>query len=179
MLIMTPADENETRHMLQTAWQFEGPALVRYPRGCGAGVKVENALRVLEVGKAAVTRQGEQVAILAFGELHETAMLAGEQLNATVVNMRFVKPLDGTMIQTLLEQHDVLVTIENNVIQGGAGSAVAEYIDSLNPEKTGRIQLIHLGLPDYFIEHASQEEQLAEAGLDLQGVLTKVKKVLG
>lgn len=179
MLIMTPADENETRQMLQTAWQFEGPALVRYPRGRGAGVKVENALRVLEIGKAEVTRQGEQAALLAFGELHQTAMLAGEQLNATVVNMRFVKPLDGTMIETLLEQHDVLVTIENNVIQGGAGSAVAEYIDSLNSEKTGRIKLLHLGLPDYFIEHATQEEQLAEAGLDLQGVLTRVKKVLG
>lgn len=179
MVIMTPADENETRQMLQTAWQFDGPALVRYPRGSGAGVNVDNKLRELEIGKAVVTRQGERVALLAFGELHDIAVLAGEQLNATVVNMRFVKPLDEVMIKTLLEQHDFLVTIENNVVQGGAGSAVAEYVDSLNDEQTGRVKLLHLGLPDYFIEHATQQEQLAEAGLDLQSVLSKVKNILG
>lgn len=182
MMVMTPADENECRKMLQTAFQYQGPALVRYPRGMGPGVEVEQSLETLELGKAEITRQSQNqpsgVALLAFGELHATAQMAGEQLDATVVNMRFVKPLDEPLINDLVKNYSLLVTIENNVIQGGAGSAVAEYVDSLANETRKQVDILHLGLPDYFLEHATQAEQLAQAGLDLQGVLASVNQYL-
>ncbi len=178
MLVMAPADENECRQLLQTAWNYPGPALVRYPRGTGPGVTVTDSLETLEPGRALITRQGSKVALLAFGDLHATAQQAGEQLDATVVNMRFVKPLDENLINELIKSHALLVTLENNVVQGGAGSAVAEYIDSLSAGERQQVQIRHLGLPDYFIEHATQDEQLAEAGLDLASVLADVKSFL-
>jgi len=178
MVVMVPADENESRQMLQTAWEHEGPALVRYPRGSGPGTVVEKNLNTVEMGKAQLTRKGEKIALLAFGELHETALLVGEKLNTTVVNMRFVKPIDEKMINELLIDHQVLVTLENNVIQGGAGSAVAEFIASQSGEKNSTsARLLHLGLPDHFIEHGTQEEQFVEAGLDVDSVIATINRL--
>ena len=174
MVIMAPADENECRQMLQTAWEFDGPALVRYPRGTGCGASVENNLQTLPIGKAIQTREGEAVAILVFGELHETALHVAQSLNASVVNMRFVKPLDTQMVESLLASHKLLVTLENNVVQGGAGSAVAEYLNSIS----ANVSLLQLGLPDEFIEHATQLEQLAMAGLDENGIVQQIKQRL-
>ncbi len=177
MVVMAPADENECRQMLQTAYEYAGPALVRYPRGSGPGCEVGADLQVLPIGKAEQTRAGEKIALLAFGELHEIAMQAAETLNATVVNMRFIKPLDTAMVSRLLDSHELLVTLENNVIQGGAGSAVAEYINSAALQSAGR--LLQLGLPDKFIEHATQQQQLAMAGLDVEGVLLRIRRFTG
>ncbi len=174
MVVMAPADENECRQMLQTAYEYNGPALVRYPRGGGAGVAVEAGLQTLPVGQAVKTREGKKLAFLAFGELHEVAMQAAQQLDATVVNMRFIKPLDTAMIDHLCESHQLLISIENNVIQGGAGSAVAEYLNSL--PHTASVRLLQLGLPDSYIEHATQQQQLAIAGLDVDSVVSRVSE---
>ena len=174
MVVMAPADENECRKMLQTAWHYQGPALVRYPRGKGPGKAVDDSLQTIELGKATVSRQGKTIAILAFGELHATALKAADQLDATVVNMRFIKPLDESLVEDLLQQHEMLVTLEDNVVQGGAGSAVAEYVNSLTTETAGRVRILHLGLPDYYIEHATQAEQLSQAGLDLDSVIKSI-----
>ena len=162
MVIMAPTDENECRRMLQTAYEYEGPALVRYPRGCGPGAALDQRLETLPIGRAELCRRGKQVAILAFGSMLAPALEAGEALNATVINMRYIKPLDTALLLEQATQHDLLVTIEENVIQGGAGSAVNEaLIQAGSP-----VRLLNLGLPDFFIEQATHTEQLHDCGLD-------------
>ena len=179
MIVMAPADENECRQMLQTAWLYEGPALVRYPRGGGPGVEVDKSASILQIGEAQITRQGKEVALLAFGDVHPQAMAAAEKLDATVVNMRFVKPLDEKLIDELAREYALLVTLENHVIAAGAGSAVAEYLDSKAADEKQPVQLLHLGLPDYFIEHATQQQQYQEAGLDVESIISQVNKTRG
>lgn len=166
MVIMTPSDENELRKMLTTGFLYHGPAAVRYPRGTGPNAKIENALLPIEIGKAIVRRQGQKVAILVFGVQLQQAIIAAEKLNATVVDMRFVKPLDEELLATVVKEHDLLVTIEENTIMGGAGSAVGEYLSKNNYITA----LLQLGLPDRYVEHASHSFMLAECGLDESGI---------
>ena len=175
MVVMAPANELECRQMLQTAYLHNGPAMVRYPRGSGPGVASGNELSVLPIGRGEICRQGRRVALLAFGSLLTTALEAAETLDATVANMRFIKPLDEALVFGLAAEHDLLVTLEENVIQGGAGSAVNELLAAGGP----RVQVINLGLPDHFIEHATAQQQLSEAGLDVAGVLAAVTRALG
>ena len=174
MLVMTPSDENEMRRMLTTGYHFEGPAAVRYPRGSGPNASIEPALELLEIGKAVVRRQGSKVALLVFGVQLPEALQVGEALDATVVDMRFVKPLDEALLRELAGSHELLVTVEENSIMGGAGSAVAEFLAAegvLRP-------ILHLGLPDYYVEHAKPSEMLAECGLDAAGIEVAVRKRL-
>lgn len=174
MVVMAPADENECRRMLQTAWRFEGPTLVRYPRGTGPGVEVETGLEVLPIGRGELRRQGQRVAILSFGSLLSQALEAADKLGASVANMRFVKPLDEDLVVRMADSHELLVTLEENVVQGGAGSAVNEFLARIqHPSRA-----LNLGLPDRFIEHASSEQQLQEAGLDSAGIVRSIVAVL-
>ena len=166
MVVMAPADENECRQMLNTAYHYPGPAAVRYPRGQGLGVQVYDEMTLIPLGKAEIRREGEKIAILAFGSMLTPALQAGQALNATVVNMRYVKPLDEALISQLAANHDLLVTVEENVIAAGAGTAVSEYLAS----KATQIAILHLGLPDRFTAHGSVEKLLAECGLDAQGI---------
>ena len=172
MTIMTPADENECRQLLSTGFRLSGPAAVRYPRGGGPGVTVDTALDELPVGKAEIRRQGRDVALLVFGSPLADALAAAERLDATVANMRFVKPLDEDCILELAAGHRLLVTIEDNAVAGGAGSAVAEAL----ARHGSSIPLAMLGIPDRFIEHASREQQLAECGLDAEGIYQRVQR---
>jgi len=166
MLVMTPSDENEMRRMLTTGYHFEGPAAVRYPRGTGPNAIIEPGLEPLEIGKGVVRRQGSKVALLVFGVQLAEALQAGEALDATVVDMRFVKPLDEALVRQLAEAHDLLVTVEENSIMGGAGSAVSEFLAAESLHKP----VLHLGLPDYYVEHAKPSEMLKECGLDAGGI---------
>ncbi len=174
MLIMTPSDENETRHMLFTGYHFSGPAAVRYPRGKATGCEQDASLKQLDIGKAVVKRQGEKVAILVFGTLLKAAEKSGEALNATLVDMRFVKPLDEALIKELAGTHQLLVTVEENVIKGGAGSAVNEFLAAIKSE----VKVINLGLPDKFLDHGKSEQMLAECGLDSVGITAAIKTVI-
>ena len=171
MTVMAPSDENECRQMLYTAFTLNGPAAVRYPRGSGVGVKIEAEMQALPIGQGRVLRKGEKVALLAFGSMVRPALLAGEELNATVADMRFVKPIDEALIKQLMQSHDLLVTLEENVIQGGAGSAVAEYLAKLGSSK----RLVLLGLPDRFVEHGDPAALLASCGLDETGIIDTIK----
>jgi 1-deoxy-D-xylulose-5-phosphate synthase len=171
MTVMTPADENECRQMLYTGFTLDTPSAVRYPRGAGPGVAIEKELRALPVGKAELRREGRRVAILAFGTLLKTALDAASELDATVVNMRFVKPLDDALVAQLARTHALLVTLEENVVMGGAGSAVAESLAAQGIV----VPLLHLGLPDRFIDHGDQNQLLASVGLDREGVLASVR----
>jgi 1-deoxy-D-xylulose-5-phosphate synthase len=170
MVVMAPADENECRQMLSTGFRFEGPAAVRYPRGSGPGVAVQPALDTLPIGKAQLRRRGSRIALLAFGAIVPAAEKVGEELGLTVVNMRFVKPLDRALLLELAKGHDGFATLEDNVVMGGAGSAVAELLAAENVQ----LPILHLGLPDAFQHHASREDLLAEAGLDVAGIRTAV-----
>lgn len=170
MVVMTPADENECRQMLSTAFSLDQPAAVRYPRGTGPGVPVQQTLSTLPIGKADILREGHSVAILAFGSMVQPALEVGERLEATVVNMRFVKPLDTALVIRLAADHTLLVTIEENVIMGGAGSAVSESLSAYNLSPF----IIHLGLPDEFVEHGSRNELLEECGLTVDGILQRI-----
>ncbi len=174
MLLMAPADENECRKMLSTGFRHDGPAAVRYPRGTGPGVEVDSGLDTLEIGKACVCREGKDVALLAFGSTLAAALEAGEKLDATVVNMRFIKPLDEACVCELAGNHRMLVTLEDNAVSGGAGTAVAEALAAHDVT----IPLTHLGIPDHFIEHASREEQLAECGLDADSIYHRIQREL-
>jgi 1-deoxy-D-xylulose-5-phosphate synthase len=166
MTVMAPADENECRRMLSTGFLLNGPAAVRYPRGTGPGVAVDPALEPLPVGKAEIRRTGKRVALLAFGSMLAPALEAGEAFGATVANMRFVKPLDEDLIRELARTHELLITVEENVVAGGAGSAVNEYLVA-----TGlATRIVNLGLPDRFIEHGDHRAQLARCGLDAAGI---------
>ncbi len=174
MLIMTPSDENELRRMLTTGHLFNGPAAVRYPRGSGPNAQIEQELTPLEIGKGVVRRQGQKTALLVFGVQLMEALQVGELLDATVVDMRFVKPLDETLLRQLAAEHELLVTIEENSIMGGAGSAVSEFLASENLLKP----MLHLGLPDYYVEHAKPTQMLAECGLDAAGIEAAVRERL-
>jgi 1-deoxy-D-xylulose-5-phosphate synthase len=175
MTIMAPSDENECRRMLQTAYEHPGPAMVRYPRGAGPGVAVQSEIELLALGKGEKRRRGRDVALLAFGTLVAPSLEAAEVLDATVANMRFVKPLDADLILDLARSHRLLVTLEENAVAGGAGSAVSELL----AEKGIQIRCIHLGLPDRFLDQATQQEQLAECGLDASGIEAAVRDALG
>jgi 1-deoxy-D-xylulose-5-phosphate synthase len=166
MIVMAPADENECRQMLSTGFQFGGPAAVRYPRGSGPGAAISSSLDTLPIGKADVRRHGSRIALLAFGALVPAAEVVGDDLDLTVVNMRFVKPLDRALLLELAKTHDAFVTLEDNVVAGGAGSGVAELLAA----EGIRLPMLHLGLPDVFQHHASRENLLSDAGLDATGI---------
>lgn len=166
MVVMAPADENECRQMLSTGFQYAGPAAVRYPRGTGPGVPVQPTLDTLPIGKAELRRPGRRIALLAFGAVVPAAEQVGQELGLTVVNMRYVKPLDRALILELARSHEGFVTVEDNVVAGGAGSGVAELLAADNIT----LPVLHLGLPDHFQHHASREQLLSEAGLDVNGI---------
>ncbi|MEO8344028.1 MAG: 1-deoxy-D-xylulose-5-phosphate synthase [Gallionella sp.] len=174
MTVMAPADENECRQMLYTAFRLNTPTAVRYPRGTGPGVTISKAMHALPVGKGELRRTGKRVAILAFGSMLAPALVAAEQLDATVANMRFIKPLDAELILRLAREHELLVTVEENTIQGGAGSAVAECLQLHGIA----IPLLQLGLPDTFIGQGEHRQMLADCGLDATGLLASIDQKL-
>ena len=171
MVVMAPSNENETRQLLHTGLQHPGPAAVRYPRGRGPGTVIETELEALPIGVADVVREGRDVALLAFGTTLAPALAAGDVLDATVVNMRFVKPLDVALIKRLAASHALLVTLEENVIAGGAGSGVNEVL----AEAASTVGILNLGLPDRFPPHGDPDTELALAGLDHAGILERVR----
>ncbi len=175
MVVMAPADERECRNMLYTAYMHEGPISVRYPRGAGVGVEQEEEMTALEIGKASVERNGEGTAILSFGSMLAAAMDAGERLNATVVNMRFVKPIDEELVAEITKSHDLIVTIEEHVVAGGAGSAVNEVL-----AKHGILtRTVNLGLPDEHVDHGVPKIVFAKYGMDADAIVQKVEAIRG
>ena len=175
MVVMAPADERECRNMLYTAYMHEGPISVRYPRGAGVGVEQEEGMTALEIGKASVERNGEGTAILSFGSMLAAAMDAGERLNATVVNMRFVKPIDEELVTEITSSHDLIVTIEEHVVAGGAGSAVNEVL-----AKHGILtRTVNLGLPDEHVDHGVPKLVFAKYGMDADAIVQKVEAIRG
>jgi 1-deoxy-D-xylulose-5-phosphate synthase len=170
MVIMVPSDEDECRQMLYTGYQYPGPAAVRYPRGSGTGIAVQQQMQLLPIGKARVVQSGKDIAILAFGPLLNACQTAAKQLNATLVDMRFVKPLDEALLTELAASHSHFVTVEDNAIMGGAGSAVNEYV----VQAKLAVRCTNLGLPDQFIKHGTQQEIYAELGLDSDGILASI-----
>ena len=171
MVIMAPADENECRMMLSTGFAYDGPAAVRYPRGTGPGVALRKELDTLPLGKAELRRRGRRLALLSFGAMLAPAVEIAAELDATLVNMRFVKPLDEAMILELAKTHEAFVTLEDNAIAGGAGSGVAECLAAHGVT----LPILHLGLPDVYLEHGSREEVLTMAGLDLPGIRNAIR----
>ncbi|CCQ09348.1 1-deoxy-D-xylulose 5-phosphate synthase [Pseudoalteromonas luteoviolacea B = ATCC 29581] len=170
MVIMAPSDTNECRQMLYTGYQLNQPAAVRYPRGSAGECEIIEQMTKLEVGKANILRKGEKIALLNFGTLLQYAKPAADELNATLVDMRFVKPLDTELLDELVKTHDRLVTIEDNAIAGGAGSAVSEYL-----ARQGHLKpVLHIGLPDEFIKHGTQEQLYTELKLDTQGIVAQI-----
>jgi len=166
MVLMAPADENECRQMLYTGFLIDGPAAVRYPRGSGPGVAIQREMKALPIGKGELRRRGSKVAILSFGALLKPCLDAAEKLNASVANMRFVKPIDEELIRELARDHEHLVTVEENTVLGGAGSAVLEIIERQGlPRRT-----LQLGLPDRFIDHGDPARLLKDCGLDADGI---------
>jgi 1-deoxy-D-xylulose-5-phosphate synthase len=173
LVVMAPADENECRQMLYTAGQLDQPAAVRYPRGRGPGVPVEKTMQVLPLGRAELRRRGGSgLALLAFGTMVEAARPTAEALDATLVNMRFVKPLDESLIAEVAASHRAIVTLEENALAGGAGSAVLEVLQRLG----STVPVLQVGVPDAFVEHGSREDNLAAAGLDLASVRATVER---
>jgi 1-deoxy-D-xylulose-5-phosphate synthase len=170
LVVMAPSDENEMRHMLTTGFHLEGPVAVRYPRGKATGCVVDESLQKLPLGKGVLKRQGEKIAILCFGTLLKNAAVSAEELNATLADMRFVKPLDEKLIRELADTHQLLVTLEENVIKGGAGSGVNEYLEAANLN----VPVLNLGLPDKFLGHGKVEEMLADCGLDSGGITASI-----
>ena len=178
-VVMAPSDENECRQMLYTGFMHNGLAAVRYPRGSGSGAVIQSKMQAIEIGKAQLLRTtqevaGKRVALLAFGSMLAPALQASESINASVVNMRFIKPLDTAMIAELANSHDLLVTIEENALMGGAGAAVLEAMQALNIH----MPVLCLGLPDQFIEHGNHETMLAECGLDASGIIKAIEQKL-
>jgi|TARA_B110000438_G_scaffold71335_1_gene71561 1-deoxy-D-xylulose-5-phosphate synthase len=174
MIVMAPSDENETHKLLSTGYAHEGPAAVRYPRGKGPGVSVDKNLETVEIGKAVIRREGRSVAILAFGSMVSTALESGNSINASVIDMRFVKPIDEDLIGDMAATHQLIVTIEENSIMGGAGSAINEYLLRSNYQ----IPILNLGLPDKFLEHGKVPEILADIALDSASVTEAIKQKL-
>jgi 1-deoxy-D-xylulose-5-phosphate synthase len=174
MVIGAPSDENECRQMLYTAFQHPGPAAIRYPRGTGPGAIIAQEMTQLEIGRAVQVRSGDQVAIMSFGTLLPQALAAAEQLNATVIDMRWVKPMDEDAVLAAAQQHELLVTLEENAVAGGAGAAVNEFLAA-----TGyTMATLNLGLPDMFVEHGSHDEQLAWTGLDNHSIAKRVEQAM-
>jgi 1-deoxy-D-xylulose-5-phosphate synthase len=174
MVVMAPADENECRQMLTTAFLHDGPSAVRYPRGHGPGVTPQQALTPVPIGKGELRRSGSRIALLAFGSLLAPAIAAGDLLNATVANMRFVKPLDRELVRELAFGHDLLVTLEENVIIGGAGAEVGRALEEMGLNT----RLLRLGLPDRFTEHGDSGLLLAQLGLDARGIAERVRQAI-
>ena len=174
MLVMAPSDENETYKLLSTGYAYNGPAAVRYPRGKGPGVTIEKNLEAVEIGKALTRRQGRSIVILAFGSMVTPALECADRINATVVDMRFVKPIDEELIGDMATSHQLIVTIEENTTMGGAGSAVNEFLVSANYQ----IPILNLGLPDKFLEHGKVAEMLANIDLDAGSITNAIKKKL-
>jgi len=175
IVLMAPADENECRQMLYTGITLDQPAAVRYPRGTGPGVEIEQQMTALPVGRAEARREGREIALLAFGAMVSTAEEVAEKLDASVINMRFVKPIDAEMVVRMASRHRVLVTLEDNVAAGGAGSGVNECLAARGIETP----VLNLGIPDQFVEHGSREECLGDAGLDAESVLTAIRDWIG
>jgi 1-deoxy-D-xylulose-5-phosphate synthase len=171
MLLMAPGDENECRRMLTTGFRHDGPAAVRYPRGAGLGARIDAALPPLPIGKGELRRQGRDIALLVFGAPLKAALAAAERLDATVANMRFIKPLDAELVLSLAERHKLLVTVEDNAVLGGAGSAVNECLAAHGM----KVEILNLGLPDRYLEQAGRDELLAECGLDADGILRAIQ----
>jgi len=170
LTVMAPADENECRQMLYTGFRLDSPAAVRYPRGSGPGTAIEQEMRALAIGKGELLREGKRIALLAFGTMLKPALEAAQSLDATVASMRFVKPLDVELVRRLAQTHDLLVTLEEHQVMGGAGSAVCEALNALGIEK----RVLLLGLPDRFVEHGDPAKLLASVGLDREGILKSV-----
>jgi 1-deoxy-D-xylulose-5-phosphate synthase len=175
MVVMAPADENECRQMLFTGYGLNQPAAVRYPRGAGPGAVIKEQMRALPLGKGELLREGKDVAILAFGAIVPSARECADELDATLANMRFVKPLDEQLILNLAADHNLLVTVEDNAVSGGAGSGVNECLAAHGVA----IPVLNLGLPDRFQSHGSRNELLAEAGLDREGIAAAIREHLG
>jgi len=167
IILMAPSDENECRQMLYTGFKLNQPAAVRYPRGIGPGVKVQKEMTQLPIGKAEIRHKGKDIAILAFGTMVQPCERVGEEINATVINMRFVKPMDESLIINICENHQLIITVEENVIQGGAGSAVNEVVAAYGVERV----IVNHGLPDRLIQHGTRDDMLRDAGLDYKGIL--------
>lgn len=174
IVVMTPSDENELRMMLTTGYQYNGPAAVRYPRGTGPDAVINGGLVPVEIGKGIVRRQGQGVALLVFGVQLAEALKVADRLDATVIDMRFVKPIDEDLIRDAAANHELLVTLEENAIMGGAGSAVSEFLARENILKS----VLHLGLPDVYVEHAKPAQMLAECGLDEAGIEAAINERL-
>ncbi|MYM21643.1 1-deoxy-D-xylulose-5-phosphate synthase [Duganella sp. FT135W] len=172
MVVMAASDENECRQMLTTGYHYNGPAAIRYPRGAGVGAAIAKELTSIEIGKGEIKRTGQKIAILAFGSMVAPAVAAGETLNATVANMRFVKPLDVELVKQLAADHDYFVTVEEGCIMGGAGAAVAEALAAAGIAKP----MLMLGLPDKFIDHGDPAKLLASVGLDAAGITASIKQ---
>jgi 1-deoxy-D-xylulose-5-phosphate synthase len=175
MIIMAPADENECRQMLYTGFRYPGPAAVRYPRGRGPGVAPEKEMRELPLGRSQMVRRGERIAILAFGSMVETCRSVADHLDATLINMRFVKPLDREAVMAAAREHGGLVTVEENAIAGGAGSAVSEVLAA----EGLATPILNLGLEDCFLPHGTREECLRIAGLDAEGIQARIVRFVG
>lgn len=174
LVVMAPSNENECRQMLYTAYQYPGPAAVRYPRGGGTGVPIQFTMSLMELGKAQILQQGQKIALLAFGSLVTPALAAGKELNATVVNMCFIKPLDEALIIEIARSHSLIVTLEENAIMGGAGSAINECLAAHHIT----LPLLNLGLPDSFLEHGDPDLLLANCGLNATGIVMSIKEKL-
>jgi 1-deoxy-D-xylulose-5-phosphate synthase len=174
LVLMAPADENECRQMLYTGFVHDGPAAVRYPRGTGPGTAIEREMQALPIGKAEVRRRGHTLALLAFGALVPMAQELGDRFGATVVNMRFVKPLDAALVLELAATHDLLVTLDENAVAGGAGGAVTEAL----AEHGAVVDVMHVGLPDRFLQHGAREDMLREAGLTVEEVEARIRSRL-
>ncbi|CAA6822727.1 MAG: 1-deoxy-D-xylulose 5-phosphate synthase (EC [uncultured Thiotrichaceae bacterium] len=172
MVVMAPTDEDECRHMLYTAYEHKGPSTVRYPRGKGIGIYPDKAMHKIAIGKAEQLLEGSDIAILLFGSLKPEAEAVAKELGATLINMRFVKPLDEEMLRQIANTHSLLVTLEDNAIQGGAGSAVNEML-----QREGiTTRVLNLGLPDKYVAHATREEQLVSIGLSSENILAQIRK---
>jgi 1-deoxy-D-xylulose-5-phosphate synthase len=174
MLVMTPSDENECRQLLTTGYEYDGPVAVRYPRGTGPGAEIQAELGTLPIGKAVVKRDGKDIAMLAFGTVLAECQIAADKLDATLVDMRFAKPIDEDLVSELSRSHSHLITVEENAVAGGAGSAVNEFISKAKLE----VRVTNLGLPDRFQNQATRNELLVEAGLDAQSIENKIRQLL-
>lgn len=174
MTVMAPSDENECRQMLYTAFKLDTPSAVRYPRGTGTGVQAQKDMQALPIGRGEIKREGGKIALLAFGSMLAPCLKAAEELNATVANMRFIKPLDDVLVASLATSHDLLVTVEENAVMGGAGGAVTE---SLNSQRIV-VKVLQLGLPDIFIDQGDHAQMLADCGLDKDGIIQSVRSIL-
>lgn len=184
IVIMAPSDENECRQMLYTGFQYNGVAAVRYPRGGGSGVTIQQKMQAIEIGTAEVKREisvvkpHQKIAILSFGSMLNACLQAGEKLDTTVINMRFVKPIDKKMLEKLANDHTLIVTVEENAVMGGAGSAVLEALQAIQSPNKSPIRTLCLGLPDKFIEHGVHETMLTECGLDAEGITSTIAKLI-